>query len=113
VEDGNALNICSFAKSISEVVPHTAWQIIASKTIITWINMVDNLRPASDGGQPWMADLQKLIAYGEKARALKLLEKVIEQDMPLFQNVSSIQESRHIAWLYRIDLLRDWGRRGL
>jgi len=39
-----------------------------------------------------------------------MLERVVELDMPLFQHDASIQENRRLAWLYRIDLLRDWGR---
>ncbi|MDD5205385.1 MAG: ATP-binding protein [Desulfobacterales bacterium] len=57
-----------------------------------------------------METVQRHIAYGQKGRALRVLEKVIERDMPLFNNLASVQENRRIAWLYRIDLLRDWGR---
>ena len=39
-----------------------------------------------------------------------LLENVIEYDMPLFRYDPAIQEDRRFAWLYRIDLLREWGR---
>jgi hypothetical protein len=35
---------------------------------------------------------------------------VIESDMPLFRDDPALQEDRRLAWLYRIDLLREWGR---
>jgi transitional endoplasmic reticulum ATPase len=72
--------------------------------------MVKSLRQSPEGDQPWTETLQRHIAYGQKGRALRLLEKVIERDMPLFENLPSVQENKRIAWLYRIDLLRDWGR---
>ena len=59
---------------------------------------------------PWVRKIQRLIASGQKARALRLLENVIEYDMPLFRGDPAIQEDRRFAWLYRIDLLREWGR---
>jgi hypothetical protein len=52
-----------------------------------------------------MADVQRCIAYGQEGRALRLLDRIIENDMPLFYNQPSVQENRRIAWLYRIDLL--------
>ncbi len=59
---------------------------------------------------PWVRKAQQYIADGRKARALKLLEKVIEYDMPLFACDSAVLEDRRLAWLYRISLLREWGR---
>ena len=59
---------------------------------------------------PWMRKVQRYIALGQKHRALQILERVIEYDMPLFRNDQAIQEDRRFAWLYRIDLLREWGR---
>jgi SpoVK/Ycf46/Vps4 family AAA+-type ATPase len=59
---------------------------------------------------PWVRKVQRLIAQGQKARALGLLENVIEYDMPLFRDDPAIQEDRRFAWLYRIDLLREWRR---
>ena len=62
------------------------------------------------GSTPWLRKMAKYIASGRKARALRLLENVIEYDMPLFRDDPAIQEDRRFAWLYRIDLLREWGR---
>ena len=59
---------------------------------------------------PWMRKAQRLIAMGQKARALQIIERAIEYDMPLFKDDPVIQEDRRFAWLYRIDLLREWGR---
>jgi len=59
---------------------------------------------------PWARRAERYIASGQKARALRLLERVIEYSMPLFPNAPELQEDRRLAWLYRIDLLREWGR---
>lgn len=59
---------------------------------------------------PWARKAQQYIARGQKARALRLLDHVIEYHMPLFGDYPTLQEDRRLAWLYRIDLLREWGR---
>jgi len=59
---------------------------------------------------PWARKAERYIASGQKTRALRLLERVIEYSMPLFPNAPELQEDRRLAWLYRIDLLREWGR---
>jgi len=74
-----------------------------------WI-MVKDLKQSPDGDAPWMRKAQRYIADGQFARALRLLGRVVEYDMPLFEHDSTYQETRRIAWLYRIDLLRDLGR---
>ena len=58
----------------------------------------------------WSRKVQECLGKGQKARALKLLERVIEYDMPLFSEYSAVMEDRRVAWLYRIALLREWGR---
>jgi hypothetical protein len=72
--------------------------------------MVKELKQSPDGSYPWMGRVQRYIAYGQKGRALQVLEKVIEYDMPLFNQLPEVLQDRRIAWLYRVDLLRDWGR---
>ena len=57
-----------------------------------------------------MNKLERYLASGQKTRALQLLDKAIEFDMPLFKDDPAIQEDRRFAWLYRIELLREWGR---
>jgi len=74
-----------------------------------WI-MADDLKQSPDDEYARMGKVQRYIAYGQKGRALRLVEKIIEYDMPLFYGLSDVQEDRRLAWLYRIDLLRDWGR---
>ncbi|MBN2437724.1 MAG: ATP-binding protein [Deltaproteobacteria bacterium] len=69
-----------------------------------------DLKPSEAGDYPWARKVQRYIATGQKARALHILERVIEFDMPLFPEDVAIQEDRRLAWLYRIDLLREWGR---
>src|ERR1035437_4115669 len=44
---------------------------------------------------------------GQFRSALELLDKVIEDPLPLFQGESWVSEERRLAWLYRIDLLRE------
>src|SRR5512139_3571930 len=72
--------------------------------------MAKDLKQSPGGDYPWMQKVQRYIAYGQKGRALQVLEKAIERDMPLFHQLPEVLENRRLAWLYRIDLLRDWGR---
>lgn len=73
--------------------------------------MVNDLKQAQGREDyPWARKAQRYIATGQKTRALQILERVIEFDMPLFPDDAAIQEDRRLAWLYRIDLLREWGR---
>jgi hypothetical protein len=72
--------------------------------------MLRDWRQSPDGDYPWMRKVQLYIANGQIARALRLLDRVAEYDMPLFKHDSTVQGVRRLAWLYRIDLLRDRGR---
>jgi len=72
--------------------------------------MNSDLITSKSGSTPWMRKVQRLVAMGQKSRALQIIERVIEYDMPLFRNDIAIQQDRRFAWLYRIDLLREWGR---
>lgn len=69
-----------------------------------------NLGSSQTEDLPWARKAQQYIARGQKARALRLLDHVIEYHMPLFGDDPTLQEDRRLAWLYRIDLLREWGR---
>lgn len=62
------------------------------------------------GDSPWAEKIGQHLVRGEKIRALRLLERVIEYRMPLFSESLEYHESRRLAWLYRIHLLREWGR---
>lgn len=48
-----------------------------------------------------------LMVRRQYRRALELLDKVIEEPLPLFQGEAWVTEERRLAWLYRIDLLRE------
>lgn len=72
--------------------------------------MNSDLIASKPGSTPWIRKVQRLVAMGQKSRALQIIERVIEYDMPLFRNDIAIQQDRRFAWLYRIDLLREWGR---
>jgi len=51
-----------------------------------------------------------LVARGQYRKALDLLDDVIEDSMPLFEGESWVIEERRLAWLYRLELLRERGR---
>lgn len=68
------------------------------------------MNPPETKDSPWARKAEGYIATGQKARALRFLERIVEYDMPLFANTQELHESRRLAWLYRIDLLREWGR---
>ena len=68
---------------------------------------------SQDGQQELHGRLHERIgvqmARGHHRRALDLLDHIIEDPLPLFQDEAWVVEERRLAWLYRIDLLRDWG----
>ena len=72
--------------------------------------MTSDLKPSRISASPWFARLERLLAARRRAEALRLLDRIIEQDMPLFYADPSVREDRRLAWLCRIDLLREWGR---
>ena len=47
---------------------------------------------------------------GHYRRALEMLDHVIEDPLPLFQGEDWVLKERRLAWLYRIELLREWGK---
>jgi SpoVK/Ycf46/Vps4 family AAA+-type ATPase len=47
---------------------------------------------------------------GQYRRALEMLDHVIEDPLPLFQGEDWVLKERRLAWLYRIELLREWGK---
>ena len=53
--------------------------------------------------------VDRLLAQGEFRKAMKLLASVIEDSMPLFEGEPWVMEERRLAWLYRIQLLRERG----
>jgi len=58
----------------------------------------------------WMYKVQKLILRGQKQQSLNILEKVIGSFLPLFADDPVMRHERRLAWLLRINLLREWGR---
>ncbi len=58
----------------------------------------------------WRKKLFSYILRHRKSNALRLLNKLIEKPLPLFVGDDQILEERRMAWLFKIDLLREWGR---
>ena len=68
------------------------------------------VEPALSSTAPWFPRLQRCLASRQWIQALRLLEHVIEDDLPLFDLDQEIEADRRVAWLCRIDLLREMGR---
>ena len=70
-----------------------------------------NRKPESNPGigDPWTQKLASLLARHRYADAFRLLDRVIEDDLPLFRGSPEDLEGRRMAWLCRIDLLRERG----
>jgi SpoVK/Ycf46/Vps4 family AAA+-type ATPase len=58
----------------------------------------------------WMDRITWHIVQGRRSRALQLLERIIETDLPLFSGQLELVAERRLAWLYRIHLLREAGK---
>jgi len=59
---------------------------------------------------PWLKKFQHLVASRRFSAALRLLEQVIECDLPLFDVDGEVTADKRVAWLCRVDLLRETGR---
>jgi len=56
-----------------------------------------DLRSLQADDFPWARKAQHYIARNQKARALRLLDHVIEYDMPLFGDDPTLQEDRRLT----------------
>lgn len=64
----------------------------------------------SESRASWMPRFAALVANRQYARALRFLDRIIDNEMPLFQDFPEFRAERRLAWLCRIDLLRERGR---
>jgi hypothetical protein len=55
----------------------------------------------------WRRRLSQLVARHRRGAALRMLNRLIENSLPLFSNDPRVIEERRIAWLFKIDLLRE------
>ncbi len=56
----------------------------------------------------WLKKIERLLASGQKRKALKYLDGIIENHMPLFWDLPEVREEREQAIRLRIQLLREW-----
>lgn len=71
---------------------------------------VDSRDRKAESRAPWFGRFQRHLAQRQRYLALRLLERVIEDDLPLFDSDRGVASDRRVAWLCRIDLLREVGR---
>jgi len=72
---------------------------------------VDDITNEKENSNPrWMQRIQLYILRGQKQKALNNLEKIVGSFLPLFPDDEEVMKQRRIAWLTRIDLLRQWGK---
>jgi len=79
------------------------------------VRRMENVRPAvprslSNPEIPddWRARLAKQLARGHKRRALRFLDRMMDQRWPLFRNDPAFAAERRLALRLRIQLLREW-----
>lgn len=58
----------------------------------------------------WMDRVQLYLLRGRKQKALNYLEKIIGSFLPLFPDDKEVMQTRRLAWMTRIDILREWGK---
>jgi transitional endoplasmic reticulum ATPase len=59
--------------------------------------------------EDWRGKISKLLAQGHKRRALRFLDRMMDQRWPLFRDDPAFAEERRRALRLRIQLLREWG----
>jgi len=64
----------------------------------------------ADDVPAWNKELASLVARRKYSQAFRLLDRVIENDLPLFRDNPEVLEGRRMAWLCRVDLLKERGR---
>jgi len=74
------------------------------------VGTADSRGRKAESQAPWFGRFQRHLAQRQRYLALRLLERVIEDDLPLFDSDRSVTGDRRVAWLCRIDLLREVGR---
>jgi hypothetical protein len=72
--------------------------------------VIQDIKQAESNSTPWLPPLERLLAEGRRSDALRMLNRIIEHVMPLFGADPVIREERRLAWLYRIQILRELGR---
>ena len=77
---------------------------------------MENVRPAvprslSNPAIPdaWRDKLAEQLARGHKRRALRFLDRMMDQRWPLFRDDPTFADERRLALRLRIQLLREWG----
>lgn len=55
----------------------------------------------------WRRKFAKLVSRHSLGMALRMLDRLIEEAVPLFHGDERILEERRLAWLFKIDLLRE------
>ena len=58
------------------------------------MNLSENSVP--EATNPWLAEVEGLLARGQKAAALRYLDGIIEAVMPLFKDDPELREGRHL-----------------
>lgn len=75
------------------------------------IEMHNSKDPRMPRGSGMLFDhVGEYVSREQHRKALDYLSSFIEDTVPLFANEAWVVEERHLAWLYRIELLREWGR---
>jgi hypothetical protein len=67
-------------------------QVIVEKISV----MRKNLKPLQASSIPWLRKVERFIALHQKSRALRVLDRVVDSDMPLFWGDPAIQEDRRL-----------------
>ncbi len=65
---------------------------------------------AQNENHPLHDKIGRLVSRGQFRKALDLLDRVIEDTVPLFAGEDWVIEERRLAWMYRITLLRELDR---
>ncbi len=58
----------------------------------------------------WMRKVERYLASGQKSKAIQVLDRAVNAHLPLFVDDPAIHEDSRMAWMYKIELLREWGK---
>lgn len=68
-------------------------------------------RGESSDGLDWTEVVGHYLGRGQRQKVLDFLDGVVDGgDLPLFRTPAEMEKQKRLAWLFKLDLLVDWGR---
>jgi SpoVK/Ycf46/Vps4 family AAA+-type ATPase len=85
-------------------------ELVFARNVINNANKMKERISDEFSSLEWRRIFSSLLLKKKRSGALRMLDKLIEEQLPLFENDPVMNAERRIAWLFKIDLLREMQR---